>query len=242
MNPRELLKAGKLNDAVAALGEELRRDPTDLRARTFLFELLCFQGNHERAAKQIDVLGQEGPQSEMGAVLYRGLLHAMKSRQDVFLDENIPITVSRTGLADNPGGGSLNGVPFESIEDADPRIGMNLEVFAAGAYFLIPFSCLASIEISPPRRLRDLLWIPAVIHTTPAFQGRELGEAFLPALSPLAWMNASDSVRLGRETVWEDGNNGARYPVGQKVLLVDDEEIPILEVRKLEFAVPAPAG
>jgi type VI secretion system protein ImpE len=241
MNPQELLKAGKLDAAVAALGDGLRNDPTNLKARTFLFELLCFQGNYDRAAKQIDVLAQEGPQSEMGAVLYRGLLHAMRSRQDVFQEEKLPITAPTDGSTENAGG-TLNGTPFESIEDADPRIGTNLEVFAAGAYFLIPFSCIASIEINPPRRLRDLLWIPATIHTTPAFQGRELGESFLPALTPLSGKHASDLVRLGRETVWEDGSNGARYPVGQRILLVDDDEIPILEVRKLEFVVHPPAA
>jgi hypothetical protein len=38
-------------------------------------------------------------------------------------------------------------------------------------------------------------------------------------------------------TVWEDAA-GAQIPAGQKLLLVDDEEFPILEVRTLEITAP----
>jgi protein involved in temperature-dependent protein secretion len=40
---------------------------------------------------------------------------------------------------------------------------------------------------------------------------------------------------LGRVTTWEELADGAQAPVGQKLLLVDDEEFPILEVRELEI-------
>ena len=126
--------------------------------------------------------------------------------------------------------------------DADPRIGPNLEVFAAGSYILIPYSLLSSVEVSPPRRLRDLLWIPAVIRTTPAFQNRDLGETLLPALTPFAAKHGSDAVRLGRETVWEEDESGEMHPVGQKILLVDGEEMPILDVRTLEFVAARAAS
>lgn len=232
MTPQELFKAGKLNEAVGALNEEMRRNPTDVKARTFLFELLCFSGDYVRAEKQLDVLGQSGPQSEMGAVLYRGLLHATKIRQEVYPKGKPPAAAVSESAAGR--GGTLNGAPFKTLVDADPRIGPNLEVFAAGNYLVIPFTLLSSVEVSPPRRLRDLLWIPAVIRTTPAFQRKELGETLLPALTPFAGQHASDSVRLGRETIWEE-DDGEQFPVGQKILLVDGEETPMLDVRKLEF-------
>jgi len=37
-------------------------------------------------------------------------------------------------------------------------------------------------------------------------------------------------------TVWEEDESGAALPAGQKMLLVDGEEFPLLEVRQLEFA------
>src|SRR6516164_979828 len=84
MNPQELYRAGRLSEAIKALGAELRDNPTDVRRRTFLFELLCFAGEYERADKQLEVLAQAGPQSEMGVLLYRSALFAERQRQDLF--------------------------------------------------------------------------------------------------------------------------------------------------------------
>jgi len=40
-------------------------------------------------------------------------------------------------------------------------------------------------------------------------------------------------VRLGRVTEWSALEDDTEAPIGQKLLLVDDEEFPILEVREL---------
>ena len=94
--------------------------------------------------------------------------------------------------------------------------------------------------MAAPTRLRDLLWIQAFLRTGPGFKGTELGEVLLPALAPLSSRNADDEIRLGRRTEWFDQPDGPALPLGQKTLLIDGEEFPILEVRKLEFnATPA---
>jgi type VI secretion system protein ImpE len=80
------------------------------------------------------------------------------------------------------------------------------------------------------------------VRTGPAFRGVELGEVLLPALAPLSWKHENADVRLGRMTDWEQLEEG-QAPVGQKLLLVDDEEFPMLEIRELEIAaVPADAS
>jgi type VI secretion system protein ImpE len=234
MNARELLKAGKLNEAVQALGAEVRDNPSDAQRRIFLFELLCFAGDYERANKHLELIGEGNAQVQMGALLYRGALAADRTRQEMFEKRDFP-----TGPAPKSElSGTLNGKPFQSLSDADGRIGARLEVFVAGSYAWIPFEHIASVEIEPPKRLRDLLWTPAMVHTGPSFQGKELGEVLLPTLSALTWKHSDDTVRLGRATVWEDvPETGQSVPLGQKMLLVDQEELPILELRKLEFAV-----
>jgi type VI secretion system protein ImpE len=57
----------------------------------------------------------------------------------------------------------------------------------------------------------------------------------IPALTPLAFLNADDAVRLGRLTVWQEIEDGGVAPAGQKMFLVDDEEFAFLELRQLEF-------
>jgi type VI secretion system protein ImpE len=233
--PEDLYRAGRLEEAIQALGAVLRDRPDDTQRRAFLFELLCFAGNFDRAEKQLDVLAAASQDAGRGALLYRSALHAERSRREMFTLGTFP----RTGLPPAAPGGSLNGSPFGSLADADPRVGARLEVFAAGQYTWIPFENIASLRIEPPRRLRDLLWIPAVLRLTDAARSEELGEVLLPVLTPLAHAHPDDQVRLGRVTEWVAQEDGSEAPVGQKLLLVDGEELPILEVRELEI-VAAP--
>ena len=231
MNARELYQAGKLNEAIQKLSAELRDNPADTGRRTFLFELLCFAGDYDRAEKHLSVLSDASPETATGAILYRAALAAERSRNDLFQKGDYPGT-----SADSPPiRGTFNGQPFESIEDSDPRIGPRLEVFGAGQYLWLPLAHLASIEMQAPKRLRDLLWIPALIHTGPDFKGMELGEVLIPALSPFSYKHADDNVRLGRATVWEDSEIG-QIPYGQKMLVIDGEDVPLLEVRSIEIA------
>ncbi len=131
--------------------------------------------------------------------------------------------------------GLLNGKPFESIRDADPRIGSRLEVIAAGDYLWIGFEHIAHLSIEVPKRLRDTLWAPARLRTGPSFKGQDLGEVLLPALAPGSVATDDPDIRLGRVTEWFRDESGIEFPLGRKVLLVDGEEIPLLEVRTLEI-------
>lgn len=239
MTANELFRAGKLGEAITALGDELKQSPMDAQKRTFLFELLCFAGEYERAEKQLDVLSQRGKQAELGAMLYRSALHAERSRHSFFQNKEY---ANHAAVAPDGRGGTLNGKPFRSISDSDPRIGGRLEVFVAGTYLWVPFEQIASLEMQPPKRLRDLLWAPVLVRTGPGFKDKELGEVLVPVLSPFSFKHEEDEVRLGRASVCESGEDGAELPFGQKMLVVDGEEFPILELRRVEFTAAAAAA
>ena len=229
---RKLFEAGQLNQAIDALGAELRDFPSDSQRRTFLFELLCFAGNWDRADKQLEIIAGSDPAGtkdrRLGALLYRAAITAERTRHDMF-GGKLPDAPAA------PAAGSLNGREFLSIEDADPRIGARLEVFAGGNYMWVPLEQIVSVEMGAPKRLRDLLWAPATIQTTAGFEGGNLGEVLLPVLAAFSCNHADDAVRLGRLTVWEPAGDDLEIPLGQKMLLMGDEEIPLLELRKLEI-------
>lgn len=238
MSAKELFQAGKLAEAIAALNGELRDNPGDANRRTFLFELLCFAGNFDRADKQLDMLmNADNPQAGMGGLLYKSALHAERERQTMFEKGTFPLSSSPAATA-----GSWNGTPFLTLEDADPRIGARLEVFAAGQYMWIPFEHIESIEMPTPKRLRDLLWAPAVVRTRPNAENVELGEILLPVISPLSWKHSDEEVRLGRATEWEDLESGEQAPIGQKMFLLDGEEVPFLELRQVEIQISGAAA
>ncbi len=240
MTPQELYRAGELDQAITALGEELRSFPLDAKRRTFLFELLCFAGQYDRAEKQLDVLGRQDPKNAPGMLVYRSALYAERTREEMFRSGNLPSAGEDPEQVD---GGTWNGKDFASLADADPRIGDHMEVFIAGTYTWIPTHYIDRLEIEPPAALRDLLWARARIQTSPAFRLQDLGEVLLPVLAPLSHTAADGAVRLGRATVWEDLPGGGERPLGQKMLLVDGEEVPLLEFRTVAWAHDGePAG
>lgn len=239
MTPLDLYKAGELGQAIKALGEELRSNPLDAKRRTFLFELLCFAGEYDRAEKQLDVLADQNPKAAMGVLMYRSAIHAERTRQEMFLKGEFPAK-----SADNAatGGGTWNGEPFEMLADADERIGDHLECFIAGGYTWIPTKYIEHLVIEAPATLRDLLWARARIQASPAFRLQDLGEILIPVISPLSYRSADDAVRLGRASVWEEQADGSERLLGQKMMLVDGEEIPILEFRRIEWVTATPDG
>lgn len=225
---RELYQAGRLGAAIEALGVELRSHPTDAQRRTFLFELLIFAGEWARAEKQLEVLAAAGHMVEAGTLLYRAAITAERVREHMFDTGDFP-----TEPAQEPVAGTLNGEPFSSISDADPRIGARLEVMAGGRYLWLPFAHLASLTMPAPVRLRDLHWAPAQLRISPTLRDLDLGEVLLPALSPAAHRLDDDELRLGRATDWHELPSGDFAPVGQKLLRVDDRLVPLLDVRDL---------
>jgi type VI secretion system protein ImpE len=229
MTAQELFRAGKASEAIQKLVGEVRDNPADSARRTFLFELLCFKGEHDRAAKHLDVLARDSNSAELGALLYKSALAAEKSRLELFRSRSYPASA-----APAPRAGSVNEKHFQSLSDADPRIGPRLEVYAAGQYLWIPFEHITYIEIPAPRQLRDLLWAPALVRTGPAFRDKELGEVLIPVISPMSFEHPDDAVKLGRATEWQSAD-GVDVPLGQKMLLADDEEIPFLEIRTITF-------
>ena len=240
MTVQQLFQSGQLDEAVQSLSAEVRDNPTDSRRRTFLFELLCFAGDFARAEKQLDVLAQGGPQSEMGALLYRGALAAERTRHEMFQKKELPAP-SGDGAAMHISG-TINGSSFHSLMDSDDRLGGHLELFVTGSYVRIPFGMLSTIHVEAPKKLRDLLWLPAIVRTSEAFQGRELGEVLLPVLNPFSWQSTDSAVRLGRATAWEEDEVGETHPRGQKVFLADAVEWPILELRDVEIVVAGAAS
>ncbi len=235
MRASALYERGELDAAIDALGEELRDDPTDVRRRTFLFELLCFAGKYDRAERQLAALSGGGGDAEMGILTYRAILFAERTRQAKFDEGDLP---SYDG-GPPPVRGTLNGKSFQELTDADPRVGARLEIHAGGQYTWIRYQHLAEVRMEPPTRLRDLIWAPANVTTGADVRDVDLGEVILPVLAPLTWRHEDDAVRLGRQTDWTDLDDELAAPVGQKLLVVDGELFPILELRHLEILGPS---
>lgn len=232
---RELYREGELTEAIEALNAEVRSAPSEPGPRTFLFELLCFQGDFDRAEKQLSVLASLDPEASMGVLSYQRLLECERERRRMYASGDLPDFETEA----RPVRGRLNGEPFDRLECGDPRLGARLEVYVAGQYRWIPFEHLASVTMEPPSRLRDLMWASCALEGAESLQKAPFGDAVCPALTPLSHEHPDQLVRLGRVTEWVELDDGREAPTGQKMLLVDGDDFPFLEVRELEIDGPA---
>jgi type VI secretion system protein ImpE len=259
MSATELYKAGKLQEAVEAQIQEVKKAPADMGKRLFLFELLAFSGDWERARRQIDAIKYEQLELESAVAGYRKLLDAEDARRRLFRDGLKPRffidpspqvelrlqAVNRlrennqaeaAGLLQQANDvcaglkGTLNGKPFVGLRDCDDQFAGVLEVMAQGGYFWVPLDQIESIAMKPPRFPRDLLWAPARVDL---HEGAS-GEVFLPILYPGSAESADAEVKLGRRTDWKQGApDGPTLGHGARLLLAGDNDAALLDCREL---------
>jgi type VI secretion system protein ImpE len=238
---RELYRDGKLTEAISCLQLWLRDHPGDRSARSFLFELLCFAGEFERARKQLVVLGQESGESHLGVAFYLSALTAEVERQGWY---GAPEDDAPYPLPDELGApqtGTWNGQPFAGIRDLDGRLGGKFEFLAAGKYHRVDFKNIRRVEFVPPARLRDMYWRSATLTFSDELNATE-AEILVPALYPATFLFDDDQTRLGRTTDFALNEAGEEVPCGQRVLILGKEEVPIMDLQVLELdAIPGAA-
>jgi type VI secretion system protein ImpE len=260
MTAEEAVKAGRLDDALAALQNAIRQAPADAKLRRFLFQLQCVLGNWEKALTQLQILSDMDSESMLLASIFQPVIQCELLRAEVFTGKRSPIVFGEpehwVGLmvqansligqgeakaarelqtqaleAAPVSNGTLNNEPFEWIADADSRLGPIMEAMIDGKYCWVPFSRIKKLLIEPPQDLRDLVWTPASFIWTNG--GNSAG--FIPARYPGS-ENAGDSaLQLSRKTEWKDQGEEIFTGLGQRLFTTDQAEIPLFEVRTVEF-------
>jgi type VI secretion system protein ImpE len=257
MNTTELYRAGKLQEAIDAQIKEVKAAPADQGKRLFLFELLAFAGDLDRAQRQIEAVQYGDVELDAAVLTYRKLLDAERLRRRLFSEGLAPkffaepparvrmhldaLNLVREGRAGEaaallreaadaapPRAGTLNDKPFTALRDCDDVFGDVLEVMAHGTYYWVPLEQVEAVTMNAPKAPRDLLWVPARLEMRGA-----AGNVHLPALYPGSHEHADDLVKLGRVTDWKSTGGGPVVGVGLRTFLVDDNAVSLLEWRTL---------
>ena len=259
MLAEERLRTGEVDEALALLQDEVRKAPGNAKYRVFLFQLLAVLGRWDRALTQLKVLGDLDPQNLPMVQTYRELLKCEVLRAQVFAGRKTPLLFgepeewvaflveavrldaeghaaeaekarARALDAAPTTSGTINEQPFEWIADGDVRLGPILEVILNGRYTWVPFSRLHSITLEPPTDLRDLVWMPASLTLT---TGAEM-VAFIPSRYPETESASDGILKMAKRTDWTE-SGGGYVGIGQRVLVTDAAEFPLLEVRELQL-------
>lgn len=260
MIAEQFIREGQPNEALQALQADIRKNPANAKLRTFLFQLLCVQGDWDRALAQLNVAGDLDAANLAMVQTYREAIACEVLRKQIFQGSKTPlvfgqpsqwIALLQQALTLNAQGqhqeaqtlrdqafelapvtsGTINGEAFEWIADADVRLGPVLEAIINGRYYWIPFQQIGQIHIEEPADLRDVVWMPA------HFVWTNGGEAFglIPTRYPNSEMSADDALRLARKTEWTALNDDTFIGSGQRLLSTNENDYALMDIREINF-------
>ena len=262
LEPKELIKAGRLSEARKHLTTAVKTAPADLGLRTLLFQVLAFSGEWDKAKKQLDVILTQDPGRETGVQVYLNLVHAEQERLEVATLKRRPAfypqapsyteayfaawdKVVRQQFEDAAGlfeqiqaqrpavTGTLNGRSFSGFSDTDSFLSCFLEIIIQAHYVWVPVESLRELTVSPPKTLFDLIWLQTRITTADGLSV----VGYVPVVYPQSHEHGDERVKMGRMTEWIALGGPFTRGCGQHVYEVGEEEVGILDVREVQFGV-----
>ncbi len=261
MTAQELYDSGRLIEAIEAAFSEVKTKPTEVSRRYFLVVMLCYNGELERADRQLDILSTQHPDTAVGVALLRQLIRAELARHEFHTAGRVPefsaeptellklqLQASiclREGqeqdaadlLTEAEGkrpqiAGTCDGHEFADLRDLDDLLAPVFEFLTStGKYYWIPVSDVTSLEMLKPESLADLLWRPVRL----SVKKGPPGAVYMPTIYAGSGQDEQESIRLGRATDWLGGENGPIRGRGLRMLLVGDDARPILDIQRMEF-------
>ena len=260
MTPETLLQRGDPAGVLTALQARVREEPANPALRVFLFQLLCVQGEWERASDQLRVIAELQATALPLVHVYGAAIACEVLRREVFAGARTPLvmgeplpwvalllhalsaeaqgrgadaqTLRSQALEDGRAvPGKVDGKPFEWIADADSRLGPVCEAIIEGRYYWIPFERIRLVTLEAPSDLRDVVWMPCQLR----LENSGDVAALLPARYPGSETDPDGSIRLGRKTEWDAVGPQTFRGRGQRMLATDGDEYPLLNVRTIEL-------
>lgn len=221
-------REGRLDEALEAQKQAVKLDPACNEKRLFLFELLTFAGDLQRAELQIEAVNYADTEADVELQPYHNLIAAERIRERVFQGLAKPQfmqeppehvrcrlralrmlsagdreqALGQIGQANQQcasAAGEINGEKADAVRDCDDVLGPVLEAMCGfGTYMWLPMSQIDSLTLAPPKAPRDLIWAKGFVE----MKGGTSGTVYLPTLYAASSHNADSMVRLGRKTEW----------------------------------------
>ena len=257
MTPQEAFAEGRLAEAIALQEAVVAERPADAAARLALVELLAFAGQLDDARSHLAIIESDDPAWPTSARAFRRLFRAEFRRSHLIRrptvqPEPIPrhakarwlavkalrdgqpeLAVRWIDRADRLAPevrGFLDGREFTGLHDADDRFASILETILDGTYVWFPWEAVRRVKLEPAKYTLDRLFRPAEVRLK---DGREFA-VHLPLVYPGS--HEADGVfAIGLETDRVCPDEGPIRCIGGKLLLVEDDEIPLAECRMIEI-------
>ncbi|NQZ81624.1 MAG: virulence protein SciE type [Colwellia sp.] len=259
MNAESFLQAGDLQSCKKQLFNDIKKDPSNVELRIFLFQLSCINRDWQRADTQLDVLKDLSDSTLAMVNTYKQLIECELKREKVLSGNIEPVCFGepsawlayyvkayqhycnneieqanqllQEGAEMAPAiSGSINDEAFEWLSDGDIRFGPSIEVMLNGGYYWLPLEYVNEISFEPVDDLRDLVWRPA--NLTLKNKGQLI--VFIPVRYPIT-AETNDAQLLARTCDWQEPVENFYMGNGQRVFVSDQAEYPLLNVKTIKF-------
>lgn len=257
-----------LEAELADLQAKIKADAANVKHRIHLFQLLCVMGRWQRALAQLQLCGQMDAKALAMAQTYREAIRAELFRAEVFAGRRQPsimgqppewvgplleaLRLEATGETEKgralraealdaaePVAFQVDGQPVEWLCDGDARLGPTLEVIANGQYYWLPLELMSGLRLEPPTDLRDLVWATGELMLP--------NEGRVPVLIPARYVGTdalegaeNDALKRSAATRWQDVGDDQWHGLGQRMLMSDAGEHPLLDIRAISRAGALP--
>jgi len=257
---RHLLDGHTLAHTIEDTVIQVRKNPAQVSLRWMLFQLLCLEGEWERALTQLQIWASLDTGHLREAQMLRELLRAESYRSEVMEGRKQPgwlgqpprwaslliqaaeamraedpqqtdiLRTQALDLAPDEPGHANPGPAFGWISDSDSRLGPMCELMFSGGYRWIPFSRIASLSFPPVTTALDLVWRPCSV----TLRDLTVLNTYMPSRYPLT-QGASDAQKLGAVTMWRNCGETTIAGMGQRTWITDTGEISMLNVLSMHF-------
>ncbi|WP_219703739.1 type VI secretion system accessory protein TagJ [Marinomonas lutimaris] len=240
----EFIKGGKLSEAMEYCTSLLKDEPLNFDIRSAYAELLCIDGDLDRADKQLDFMVKKNPEFAVGAINLRHLIRAEQSRQDFYSGKSAPKLFHEADeldtlflemhLAKLEGDSDLlvdmssklevlraasfsDDHPQSMVRDLDDILNPYLEVLGTnGEFYLARFSEIESLKVEPVDSLLENIWLRVEM----GIKDGPSGTAHLPLVYA---QSENDVEKLGQITEWDELSENVVVGRGMKMLFINEE-------------------
>ncbi|TVQ62664.1 MAG: virulence protein SciE type [Phycisphaerales bacterium] len=212
MSAEELIRAGRLDEALSALLNEVRAEPGDAGKRVFLFQLQSVLGSWSKALAQLNVAAELEASKVLLAQIYRPALEAEVFRAEVFAGRRSPMVLGEPpawlgmliqAIAHDAAGETSAGAALRdrALEEAEPSPGSITTASPDGDSSSHRFEWLADADprLGPVFEVMlqgKYYWAPAERVRAIRFEAPESLRDMVWAPAMVTWRNGGEAAAL----------------------------------------------
>ncbi len=264
MSVKEFFNNADLQGLHAHAVREIKKSPQDAAPRALFIQILCMEGEWDRATTQADALLKLSPASAMFCATVSQLIAAEQQRTATLNGKKAPVwtgerpdyadaleaALQAYGRGDAIAGAqktaqALDMVPTLPVHfsagaqeewalDGDARLAGVIEFIKGDAYSLIAMAAVASIELAQPTHPIEILWP----HARLTLHSGEILTGRMPGRYPVTEGMDDASLLMARATAWQEVAQGLYLGRGQKGWNTPSGIVPLLSETELRFSRP----